>query len=155
MSIQSHVVHGYVGNKCCVFPLNRLGIDVDAVNSVQFSNHTGYPTFKGQILDGYNLRDLFQGLRDNQILSSYTHVITGYIGSPSFLKQIEQLIHDLRAINPNLVYGTILLYSLYSTNSQTQSVKHHVQSVTQCKVMRVDYTATQSSPLPSETTSSH
>lgn len=21
LSIQSHVVHGYVGNKCCVFPL--------------------------------------------------------------------------------------------------------------------------------------
>lgn len=40
-SIQSHVVRGYVGNKCSVFPLQLLGFDVDPVNSVQFSNHTG------------------------------------------------------------------------------------------------------------------
>lgn len=43
LSIQSHVVSGAVGNKCVVFPLNRLGIEVDAINSVQFSNHTGKP----------------------------------------------------------------------------------------------------------------
>ena len=41
LSIQSHVVHGHVGNKCAVFPLQLLGFDVDPVNSVQFSNHTG------------------------------------------------------------------------------------------------------------------
>lgn len=41
LSIQSHVVHGYVGNRCCVFPLQRLGFDVSFINSVQFSNHTG------------------------------------------------------------------------------------------------------------------
>lgn len=41
LSIQSHVVHGYVGNKCCVFPLQSLGYDVDPICSVQFSNHTG------------------------------------------------------------------------------------------------------------------
>jgi len=31
-SIQSHVVRGYVGNKCSVFPLQLLGFDVDPVN---------------------------------------------------------------------------------------------------------------------------
>lgn len=41
LSIQSHVVHGHVGNKCAVFPLQLLGFDVDPVNSVHFSNHTG------------------------------------------------------------------------------------------------------------------
>lgn len=41
LSIQSHVVHGHVGNKCAVFPLQLLGFDVDPINSVQFSNHTG------------------------------------------------------------------------------------------------------------------
>ena len=28
LSIQSHVVHGYVGNRCAVFPLQLLGFDV-------------------------------------------------------------------------------------------------------------------------------
>ena len=41
LSIQSHVVHGYVGNKCCVFPLQLMRFEVDHICSVQFSNHTG------------------------------------------------------------------------------------------------------------------
>jgi len=41
LSIQSHVVSGYVGNKAAVFPLQLLGWDVDVVNTVQFSNHSG------------------------------------------------------------------------------------------------------------------
>ena len=28
LSIQSHVVHGYVGNRCAVFPLQLMGFDV-------------------------------------------------------------------------------------------------------------------------------
>lgn len=30
-----------MGNKSAVFPLQLLGYDVDPINSVQFSNHTG------------------------------------------------------------------------------------------------------------------
>lgn len=39
LAIQSHVVHGYVGNRACVFPLQLLGFEVDFVNSVQVSSH--------------------------------------------------------------------------------------------------------------------
>ena len=42
LSIQSHVVSGYVGNKSAAFPLQLLGFETDCINSVQFSNHTGY-----------------------------------------------------------------------------------------------------------------
>jgi pyridoxine kinase len=35
LSIQSHVVSGYVGNKAAVFPLQLLGFDVDPICSVQ------------------------------------------------------------------------------------------------------------------------
>ncbi|MEQ2235908.1 hypothetical protein ILYODFUR_006997 [Ilyodon furcidens] len=42
LSIQSHVVRGYVGNKSATFPLQVLGFEVDSINSVQFSNHTGW-----------------------------------------------------------------------------------------------------------------
>lgn len=41
LSIQSHVVSGHVGNRASVFPLQVLGIEVDFVNTVHFSNHTG------------------------------------------------------------------------------------------------------------------
>ncbi|EYC04673.1 hypothetical protein Y032_0086g1921 [Ancylostoma ceylanicum] len=45
LSIQSHVVHGYAGNKASVFPLQLNGFEVDPINSVQFSNHAGNVEF--------------------------------------------------------------------------------------------------------------
>ena len=33
LSIQSHVVHGYVGNRCAVFPLQLMGFDVSPASS--------------------------------------------------------------------------------------------------------------------------
>ncbi|XP_031396295.1 pyridoxal kinase isoform X2 [Punica granatum] len=103
LSIQSHTVQGYVGNKSAVFPLQLLGYDVDPVNSVQFSNHTGYPTFKGQVLNGQQLWELIEGLEANDLLY-YTHLLTGYIGSVSFLDTVLEVVKKLRSVNPNLVY---------------------------------------------------
>ena len=47
LSIQSWVVYGHVGNAASVFPLQRLGAEVWAINTVQFSNHTGYGAWTG------------------------------------------------------------------------------------------------------------
>ncbi|CAI5930976.1 unnamed protein product, partial [Closterium sp. NIES-64] len=94
---------GYVGNKAAVFPLQLLGFDVDPLNSVQLSNHTGYPTWKGQILDGEQLWALIEGLEANGLLF-YTHLLTGYIGSLSFLETVLRVVEKLRSINPNLIY---------------------------------------------------
>ncbi|GLT57247.1 hypothetical protein SLA2020_302340 [Shorea laevis] len=103
LSIQSHTVQGYVGNKSAVFPLQLLGYDVDPINSVQFSNHTGYPTFRGQVLNGQQLWELIEGLEANDLLY-YTHLLTGYIGSVSFLNTVLEVVDKLRTINPNLTY---------------------------------------------------
>ncbi|KAI3412661.1 Pyridoxal kinase [Psidium guajava] len=103
LSIQSHTVQGYVGNKSAVFPLQLLGYDVDPINSVQFSNHTAYPTFKGQVLNGEQLWELIEGLEANGLLY-YTHLLTGYIGSVSFLNTVLQVINKLRSVNPKLTY---------------------------------------------------
>mmetsp|Transcript_21899 Transcript_21899/g.56852 ORF Transcript_21899/g.56852 Transcript_21899/m.56852 type:complete len:315 (-) Transcript_21899:266-1210(-) len=104
LSIQSHTVHGYVGNKSAVFPLQLLGIEVDFVNSVQFSNHTGYKTFKGTVLQGGELETLIDGLDANSLLEGYTHLLTGYIGSVTFLEKIIFTHQRLKEKNPNLVY---------------------------------------------------
>ncbi|KAL5574382.1 hypothetical protein UlMin_023979 [Ulmus minor] len=103
LSIQSHTVQGYVGNKSAVFPLQLLGYDVDPINSVQFSNHTGYPTFKGQVLNGQQLWELIEGLEANDLLY-YTHLLTGYIGSVSFLNTVLEVVNKLRSVNPKLTY---------------------------------------------------
>lgn len=107
LSIQSHTVHGYVGNKSAVFPLQLLGLDVDPVNSVQFSNHTGYANgVRGQILQGSELSALREGLMTSGIMEEvpYTHLLTGYIGSLSFLESVLQMLSALRSENPNLTY---------------------------------------------------
>ncbi|KAE9184521.1 hypothetical protein PF005_g21642 [Phytophthora fragariae] len=62
LSIQSHVVQGYVSNKSAVFPLQLLGMDVNPINSVQFSNHTGYAKFTGRRLTGDELLELLDGI---------------------------------------------------------------------------------------------
>ena len=82
---QSHVVHGHVGNKSAVFPLQLLGIEVDAVDTVQFSNHTGYASFAGKVLDAEGLWALIEGLDKNDLLE-YTHLLTGYMGSAALCR---------------------------------------------------------------------
>ena len=52
LSIQSWVAYGHVGNASAVFPLQRLGAEVWSINTVQFSNHTGYGHWTGQVYTG-------------------------------------------------------------------------------------------------------
>lgn len=103
LSIQSHVVHGYVGNKAAVFPLQLLGFEVDFINSVQFSNHTQYKCFKGQRLNSTELDELYTGLKQNNLLE-YSHLLTGYVGNATFLNKLADIVEELKTKNPKLVY---------------------------------------------------
>ena len=103
LSVQSHVVSGYVGNKAAVFPLQLLGFEVDFINSVQFSNHTGYANFKGSVVNGEQLREIVQGLESNNLIGP-DYVLTGYIGSETFLKEVLYLLESARRANPKLKY---------------------------------------------------
>jgi len=103
LSIQSHVVHGYVGNKSATFPLQLLGFDVDTLNSVQLSCHTGYRTFRGQVLDGEQLQAILDGLEENGLMA-YSHVLTGYVSSATFLRKIATAVQTARRFNPGAVY---------------------------------------------------
>lgn len=82
-----------------------LGFDVDAINSVHFSNHTGYKHVKGQVLSDKELHEVFSGLEQNDLLDSYSHLLTGYIGKDSFLSEIAAIVKAMRQVNPELVYG--------------------------------------------------
>eukprot|EP00536_Pseudo-nitzschia_multiseries_P002222 jgi/Psemu1/251457/estExt_Genewise1Plus.C_290124 len=113
LSIQSHVVHGYVGNRAAVFPLQLLGFDVDFINSVHFACHTGYKHFPhGQVMNGDELRTVLEGLEINGLLGSddddesakgdaIGSVLTGYIGSSTFLEAVLDVLAAVRKHNPN------------------------------------------------------
>ncbi|XP_018595452.1 pyridoxal kinase isoform X1 [Scleropages formosus] len=103
LSIQSHVVRGYVGNKSASFPLQVLGFEVDSINSVQFSNHTGYAHWKGQVLTADELHVLYEGIKLNNV-NHYDYVLTGYTRDTSFLEMVVDIVKELKRENPKLVY---------------------------------------------------
>jgi len=51
------------------------------------------------------------GLRSND-LDNFTHILTGYVGSASFLEEVYNTVKQLKEKNPNLIYGnTSRLYN--------------------------------------------
>ncbi|ETS64759.1 hypothetical protein PaG_00717 [Moesziomyces aphidis] len=96
LSVQSHVVSGYVGNRSATFPLQLLGWDVDVANTVQFSNHTGYGRWGGLRFDAQHLQDLFDGLEKNGLLR-YSRMLTGYMPSAAVVGTVLQLVKKLRS----------------------------------------------------------
>ena len=81
LSIQSHVAYGHVGNSSAVFPLQRLGIEVWPVHTVQFSNHTGYGSWTGRVFDGQAVDEVVEGIAARGVLGSCDAVLSGYLGS--------------------------------------------------------------------------
>ena len=81
LSIQSHVSYGHVGNASAVFPMQRLGVEVWPIHTVQFSNHTGYGAWKGRVFDGPAIEELLEGIAERGVLSRCDGVLSGYMGS--------------------------------------------------------------------------
>ena len=84
-----------------------LGFEVDAINSVQFSNHTGYKHWSGQVLDSADLTTLYDGLVKNDLHKRYTHILTGYARNESFLETVGEVIKSVKSVNPNAFYGIL------------------------------------------------
>lgn len=104
LSIQSWVAYGHVGNASAVFPLQRMGIEVWAVNTVQFSNHTGYGAWKGQVYTGGSVRELIDGIDERGALERCDGVLSGYMGDAGIGEAILDAATRVRAKNPNTVY---------------------------------------------------
>ncbi|KAI6112906.1 bud site selection protein 16 [Pisolithus sp. B1] len=103
LSIQSHVAFGYVGGKAAVFPLQCMGYDVDVVNTVNFSNHTGYGYFGGTKTTAEELSTIFDSMDKTGVLTA-TRLLTGYIPNAASLDVVHRLARKLKARNPDLIY---------------------------------------------------
>ncbi|KAG1787493.1 Ribokinase-like protein [Suillus plorans] len=103
LSIQSHVSYGYVGGKAAVFPLQCIGYDVDAVNTVNFSNHTGYGLFGGTRTSPEDLTSIFRMMEEIGLLSP-RRLLTGYIPNAAAMEVIKELAQKLKSRNPHLIY---------------------------------------------------
>lgn len=103
LSIQSHVVSGYVGNKSATFPLQLLGWDVDVLNTVQFSNHLGYGDHGGSRMSNDHLISCIDGLDRNGLLR-YDALLTGFTLGPEGIDALMYSIRKIKPQNPCLLY---------------------------------------------------
>ena len=104
LSIQSHVAYGHVGNASAVFPMQRLGVEVWPIHTVQFSNHTGYGSWKGRVFDGPAIEELVDGIAERGVLQACDGVLSGYMGSADIGNAILATLTRVRALNPAALY---------------------------------------------------
>ena len=104
LSIQSHVVYGYAGNTAAVFPMQRLGREVWAINTVEFSNHTGYGSWRGTALGGELAQELVLGVEERGVLSHCEAVLSGYLGDAAVGRAITDAVKRVRSAAPKALY---------------------------------------------------
>ncbi|MGL4494687.1 MAG: pyridoxal kinase PdxY [Beijerinckiaceae bacterium] len=104
LSIQSHVTYGHVGNASAVFPMQRLGVEVWPIHTVQFSNHTGYGAWKGRVFDAALIDEIVEGIAERGALERCSGVISGYMGSDDIGDAILRTVARVRRANPSAMY---------------------------------------------------
>ncbi len=104
LSIQSSVAYGHVGNSAAVFPLMRMGLEVWPVLTVHFSNHTGYPSWRGPLLSASDIAAVVQGIDERGVLSQVDAVLSGYQGADDVGEVIVKTVELVRRRNPTAIY---------------------------------------------------
>src|SRR4051794_41980733 len=80
LSVQSRVAYGHVGNAASIFPLQRLGIEAWALDTVAFSNHTGHGRWRGSAVAAGQIAGLFEGVAALGGLPPIDAGLSGYFG---------------------------------------------------------------------------
>lgn len=104
LSIQSHVVFGHAGNRAAVFPVERLGVNVWPLNTVQFSNHTQYGQWTGEVLSPNQVPVLVEGIAAIGELGNCDAVLSGYLGSAAQGREILEVVARIKQANPRALY---------------------------------------------------
>jgi pyridoxine kinase len=104
LSIQSSVAFGHVGNSAAIFPLQRLGIEAWAVNTVHFSNHTGYGEWRGPLLSADELRAVIQGVEERGALERVAAMLSGYQGAEDVGAVVLETVARVKELNPSALY---------------------------------------------------
>jgi pyridoxine kinase len=104
LSIQSHVAYGHVGNSAAVFPMQRLGHEVWPIHTVQFSNHTGYGAWRGEVLPASIIDECVEGIAERGALASCDGVLSGYMGSAESGEAMLRAVARVKAANAHALY---------------------------------------------------
>ena len=105
LSIQSAVAYGHVGNSAAVFPLQRLGFEVWPVNTVLFSNHTGYGAWRGRVVGLDWVEEIIEGIADRGAIARTRAVLSGYLGDPTLGEAVLRTVARVRRARPDMLYA--------------------------------------------------
>lgn len=105
LSIQSAVAYGHVGNSAAVFPLQRIGVEVMPVYTVNFSNHTGYGAWRGPLIDPADVREVITGIEERGALATTDAVLSGYQGGEGIADVMIDAVSRVKAANPQALYA--------------------------------------------------
>ncbi|MDT0178943.1 pyridoxal kinase PdxY [Microbacterium sp. ARD31] len=105
LSIQSAVAYGHVGNSAAVFPLQRIGVEVYPVYTVNFSNHTGYGAWRGPLISPQDVADVITGIEERGAFGEIDAVLSGYQGGEGIGDVILDAVARVKAANPNAIYA--------------------------------------------------
>ena len=105
LSIQSAVAYGHVGNSAAVFPLQRIGVEVLPVYTVNFSNHTGYGSWRGPMISPEDVRAVITGIEERGVFSEIDVVLSGYQGGEGIGDVIVDAVARVKAANPSALYA--------------------------------------------------
>jgi pyridoxine kinase len=98
------VAYGHGGNSAAVFPLQRIGFEVWPVNTVHFSNHTGYGQWRGSVLHAEDVADIIRGIEDRGVLPGCDAVLSGYMGDESLGEVVVGAVGRVKELNPKAIY---------------------------------------------------
>ena len=105
LSIQSAVAYGHVGNSAAVFPLQRIGVEVLPVYTVNFSNHTGYGAWRGPLIAPTDVADVITGIEERGAFPKIDAVLSGYQGGEGIGEVIVDAVARVKAANPAAIYA--------------------------------------------------
>jgi pyridoxine kinase len=105
LSIQSAVAYGHVGNSAAVFPLQRIGVEVLPVYTVNFSNHTGYGAWRGPLIAPDQVADVITGIEERGVFPQLDVVLSGYQGGVGIGDVIVDAVARVKEANPSAIYA--------------------------------------------------
>ena len=104
LSVQSWVACGNVGNTAALFPLQRLGCETWCLNTVVFSNHTGYGKWRGDTVPASEIATLFEGIAELGVLSRCDAVLSGYLGEAETGPVLLDIVARIKKANPRALF---------------------------------------------------
>ena len=104
LSVQSSVAYGHVGNAAATFPLQRLGHEVWPVDTVNYSNHPGFGSYRGGVFHATDIAEILDELDRRGAFHRCDAVLSGYLGAPATGPVLLNAVDRIKRANPNALY---------------------------------------------------